>query len=82
MSAGFGWYRAFPQDMDFIVRSAATKLKMPVLGLGGDKVMGGFMVPMLEQVAEDVRGHTFADCGHYFPEEKPEELVEHLSAFM
>ncbi len=82
MSAGFGWYRAFPQDMEFIKRSAATKLKMPVLGLGGDKVMGDFMVPMLQQVAEDVRGHVFADCGHYVPEEKPDALVEQLAAFL
>ncbi len=82
MSAGFGWYRAFPDDMDFIVKNAATKLTMPVLGLGGDKVMGGFMVPMLEQVAEDVRGYSLVDCGHYVPEEKPVELVQQLDTFL
>lgn len=82
MSAGFEWYRAFPRDMEFIIASAERILKMPVLGLGGDKVMGGLMFPMLLQVAEDVRGHSFADCGHYIPEEKPDELVEQLIAFL
>lgn len=82
MSAGFEWYRAFPQDIDFIKRSTLNKLTMPVLALGGDKVMGDFMEPMLRQVAEDVRGHVFTDCGHYVPEEKPDELVEQLRAFL
>jgi len=82
MSAGFEWYRAFPQDMSFIVTNSRRKLEMPVLGLGGATCMGDFMVPMLKQVAEDVRGHTFADCGHYPPEEKPQELVEQLFAFL
>ncbi len=81
MTAGFEWYRAFPQDIDLNLAGTQNRLKMPVLGLGSEKTMGRFMRPMLQQVADDVRAYTFADCGHYIPEEKPNELVEQLIAF-
>ena len=82
MKAGFEWYRAFPQDMAFIVESRGRRLKMPVLAVGGEACMGDFMAPMLRQVADDVRGHSLEGCGHYPPEEKPRELAELLLDFL
>ncbi len=82
MSASFEWYRAFPKDIEFILASARNKLRMPVLALGAEKTMGRFMVPMVQTVAEDVRGGVIPDCGHYVPEEKPDYLVQQLNAFL
>jgi pimeloyl-ACP methyl ester carboxylesterase len=35
----------------------------------------------LRQAARDVRGKVIADCGHFIPEEAPEELIQHLLEF-
>lgn len=82
MSASFEWYRAFPKNIEFNLASARSKLRMPVLALGAEKTMGRFMVPMMQAVAEDVRGGVIPECGHYVPEEQPEYLVEQLFAFL
>ena len=82
MSASLEWYRAFPKDIEFIQAAKRDRLTMPVLALGSEKTMGRFMVPMAQQVAEDVRGGVIPDCGHYVPEERPDELVNRLRAFL
>jgi pimeloyl-ACP methyl ester carboxylesterase len=56
MSAGFEWFRAFPTDIEQNLAGTRHKLAMPVLALGGEQMMGRFMVPMLQTVADDVRG--------------------------
>lgn len=82
MSASLEWFRAFPRDIEFIAASMREKLRMPVLALGAEKTMGRFMVPMVQQVAEDVRGGVIPDCGHYVPEEKPDYLLTQLFDFL
>jgi pimeloyl-ACP methyl ester carboxylesterase len=29
-------------------------------------------------VADSVEGHTLADCGHFIPEEQPEEVITYI----
>ena len=82
MSAGFEWFRAFPTDIEQNLKTARTKLPMPVLTLGGEKTMGRFMVPMLRTVADDVRGGSIPECGHYIAEEKPDLLLAKLDEFL
>ena len=82
MAASLEWYRAFPKDIEFIAASKRVKLKMPVLALGADKTMGRFMLPMVQQVADDVRGGSIPDCGHYVPEERPDYLLARLIDFL
>ncbi|MFO1028829.1 MAG: alpha/beta fold hydrolase [Acetobacteraceae bacterium] len=85
LRAGFSFYRALPQDIaDNAARLAAGfKLPMPVLALGGDSAWGRRMevVESLQRLAVDVRGGVIANCGHWMPEEQPEELLRHLLAF-
>lgn len=82
MSAGFEWFRAFPTDIEHNLAGIRNKLPMPVLALGGDQMMGQFMVPMLQNVADDVRGGSIPDCGHWLAEEKPAELLAWLEDFL
>jgi pimeloyl-ACP methyl ester carboxylesterase len=35
---------------------------------------------MVKMVAENVEGGVIADCGHFVPEERPEEIVRHILA--
>jgi pimeloyl-ACP methyl ester carboxylesterase len=86
MRAGFSMYRALPQDItdNHATLSTGFKLPMPTLGLGGggSRGRGDLVVQSLKQVAAQAEGGSVPDCGHFIPEEKPEELAERLRAFL
>ena len=85
MRAGFNMYRAVPQDIADNHATLATgfKLSMPTLGLGGggSRGRGDLVVESLRRVALHAEGGAIADCGHFIPEEKPQELAERLRTF-
>ena len=84
LRAGFAYYRALEQDIahnqSLLERG---KLKMPVLALGGGKAFGrgADTFESLQRVALDVRGGVIEDCGHWMPEEKPEQIATALLDF-
>ena len=84
LRAGFAYYRNIPRDIaDNAAIAARFKLPMPVLALGGNNAWGRRMevVESLRRLAVDVRGGVIDNCGHWMPEEQPEELLQHLRAF-
>ena len=84
MHAGFGYYRALAQDIaDNEERLASGKLRVPVLALGGDSGWGRRteVLESVARVAETVTGGVVARCGHWMPEEQPQEVAAQLSAF-
>jgi pimeloyl-ACP methyl ester carboxylesterase len=79
------YYRALPQDIaDNAALAARFKLPMPVLALGGDRSWGRGMevVESLRRLAVDVQGGVVENCGHFMPEEQPEDLLRRLIAFL
>jgi haloacetate dehalogenase len=61
-----------------------TKLKMPVLALWAKESPVGTQFDCLadwREVARDVRGKALA-CGHFLPEEKPQEVLRELRRFL
>jgi pimeloyl-ACP methyl ester carboxylesterase len=54
------------------------KVKVPVVALGGEKGLGDKVLMMAKLVANDVEGEVIPDCGHFLPEERPEEVVRHI----
>jgi pimeloyl-ACP methyl ester carboxylesterase len=56
------------------------KVRVPVVALGGEKGLGEKVLAMVKLVARDVEGETVADCGHFVPEEHPEDVVRHVQA--
>ena len=65
-------------------RDAGRKLTMPVLVLWGEKgIIERCFHPLDEwrRVADDVRGRSLP-CGHYVPEEAPEQLVAEVLGFL
>jgi pimeloyl-ACP methyl ester carboxylesterase len=84
LAAGFAYYRAVPQDIaDNEAMIARFKLPMPVLALGGAESWGRRMevLESMQRVALNVRGGMITNCGHFVPEEQPEELAQRLMAF-
>lgn len=77
-TAGFNFYRAFPQDAKDNQEFFKRKLRMPVLALNSARLSPlPFVLQMMRQLAVDVRGQGI-DSGHWIPDEKPEEVVRLL----
>ena len=74
-------YRAFPQDMQDNAEFVKTKLTMPVLTIGGEETLGDWAYKVMSLAAESVQSVLVKNCGHWIPEEAPEELLQHLTAF-
>jgi len=65
-------------------RKEKSKLKMPVLALWGKQGVIEALFDCLadwREVALDVRGRALP-CGHFIPEERPEELLAELRRFL
>ena len=86
MRAGFNFYRALSQDIADNRATLATgfKLPMPALGLGGGgkRGRGNLVVESLRRVALKAEGGAVAGCGHFIPEEKPDELAARIREFL
>jgi pimeloyl-ACP methyl ester carboxylesterase len=81
MKAGFEYYRAVFKDIDDDKICAETKLKMPVLALGGDHSFGMVLFNKMKTLAENVQGGVIENCGHFIAEEQPAKLSEQLLLF-
>ena len=65
-------------------KDLGTRLKMPVMVLWGEKGVIEMMFKPLSdwrEVAKDVRGRAL-DCGHFLPEEKPQDVLRELRRFL
>lgn len=84
LHAGFEYYRNIPQDIadNRSLLASGRRLKLPVLAVGGDRAeargRGSEPEQSLREIADDVSGVVVADCGHFVPEEAPEELAARL----
>lgn len=76
------YYRSFFQDAQDNRESAKTKLKMPVLTVGGDQSLGDHLEKMSPAFAEKIHSVKLENCGHWLAEERPEELIQHLLTFL
>lgn len=78
-------YRAADSiDLEHDAADANTKVACPVLALWGKNGVIEQQFDCLadwREVAGDVRGHAL-DCGHYLPEERPEEVARELENFL
>jgi len=80
-SGGMGYYRAIFESVAQNKASAATPLSMPVLAIGGSAGLGAAMEVSAKQVAANVQSAVIDRCGHYVPEEQPDELLAVMLPF-
>ena len=76
-----GYYRAIFEDMEQNAKLARTRIKVPILALGGDVGSAPKIYEALKPLGEDVRGGVIENCGHYIPEEQPEILAKMMLSF-
>lgn len=82
MQSGFEYYRAIFDSIAQNRDTAAQKLSMPVLAIGGAQWLGPLMQKMVEPVAEKLRTEIISGSGHFVPEEAPETVIRLLREFL
>ena len=83
MRAGFTWYRA-NFDAEGLAQAkarAAKRLTMPVLALGGSEGVGDALRATVATLGDRVQGGSVTGCGHFLPEECPDELTDAVLNF-
>src|SRR5205823_8468832 len=82
MRSGLAYYRAAPLSVEQNrALSRDRKLPMPVLGLSADLGSIPDMSAALRPFANEVRGETIANCGHFQHDEQPEAVADALARF-
>jgi pimeloyl-ACP methyl ester carboxylesterase len=69
------------QNSDFAPLSK-TKLKMPVLSIGGEKSLGNELATQMKPVADNVTVIILPNTGHWIMEERPKETTDALLEFL
>jgi pimeloyl-ACP methyl ester carboxylesterase len=82
MRAGWEYFKAMPQDASDNKRFNMTKLKMPVLVMGGEKSLGQAMVDTGKLIADKPYSKIIPDCGHWMMEECEAQTIEILEKFL
>jgi pimeloyl-ACP methyl ester carboxylesterase len=82
MRAGFAQFTAFAQDVEDNKVFQKTKLRMPVLAIGGEKSSGATQAAVMRNVAGDVREAVIPNSGHWLMEESPAETIAVIKAFL
>jgi pimeloyl-ACP methyl ester carboxylesterase len=76
-----GVYRAAFKTIEQTEPLRKNKVTVPVIALGGANAQGNKVREMVSMVAVNVTGHVVSDCGHFLPEECPEEIARQIQAF-
>jgi pimeloyl-ACP methyl ester carboxylesterase len=77
-----GVYRAAFTTIDQTTPLTSNRVTTPVLAVGGEKALGPKVAEMAGAVAKQVTARTIASCGHFIPEERPEEFFRLLQEFV
>jgi pimeloyl-ACP methyl ester carboxylesterase len=81
MKAGMEVFRNFDHDAKDNAVFAKTKLKMPMLVLGGEKSGGDFLIAQGKMVADNVEGVIVTGSGHWLVDEAPGQVIPRLVEF-
>src|SRR5207247_5298331 len=82
MRAGFAHFAAFPKDVEDNTIFQRTKLKMPVLAVGGAKSFGATEALVMRNAATNVREAVVPNAGHWLMEESPAYTVALIRDFL
>lgn len=70
-----GVYRAAFTTIAQTEPLTVNKVQVPVIAFGGERANGARVKAQVERVAQNVSGGVIEACGHFVPEERPDEIV-------
>jgi len=82
MRAAWAYFASWPQLAKDFAQLSQTKLRMPVLSIGGDKSLGNELGAQIKLVADSVTVILLPNTGHWILEEKPKETTDALMNFL
>jgi pimeloyl-ACP methyl ester carboxylesterase len=82
MAAGWAYFESFPRTAVDFAQLGATKLKIPVLSIGGDKSLGVQLAAQARLISDDVTVVVLKNTGHWLMEESPNETIANLTKFV
>lgn len=80
LRAGMEYFAAVFDDTEQVKVYAKTKLRMPVLAIGGAQGAAQFPEQAMMQLADHVTGKVLDGAGHWIADERPNELARLLLA--
>ncbi|MGE6778730.1 alpha/beta fold hydrolase [Vreelandella titanicae] len=81
LRGALAYYRAVLDDAEQNTSLAAKKIETPILALGGDFGMSPDIYDAIKPLATHVEGGVIQNCGHYMPEEQPDEIAAKMIKF-
>ena len=82
MRAGWAYFAAWPETAKDFAEMAKTKLTMPVLSIAGEKASAAILGPQMRLVATAATEINLKDTRYWLMEERPEETMKALIAFL
>ena len=82
MRAGWAYFVSLQQAAKDFEQLSQTKLKMPVLAIGGEKATGVVLGNQMKIVATDATVVVLKNTGHWVLEENPKETIDALMKFL
>jgi pimeloyl-ACP methyl ester carboxylesterase len=82
MHSAFAQFLAIRKDAVDNQALIATRLKMPVLAIGGEKSFGALEAVVMRNAADNVTELVVPDAGHWLMEEAPVQTVAAIRAFL
>ena len=82
MRAAWEYFVTWPQAAKDFAQMSRTRLRMPVLSIGGDKSLGEALAAQMKLVATDVTVVIVKNSGHWILEEQPKQTTDALVKFL
>ncbi len=82
MRAGWAYFASWPDTAKDFAQMAQIQLTMPVLSIAGEKASAAILGPQMKRVATDVKVIDLKDTGHWLMEERTQETMDALVAFL
>ena len=82
MHSAFAQFLAIRKDVVDNQAVMATKLKMPVLAVGGEKSFGALEATMMRNAADNVTELVVPNAGHWLMEEAPTQTIAAIRGFL
>ncbi|THF69583.1 alpha/beta hydrolase [Deinococcus sp. Arct2-2] len=73
-----GVYRASFVTQTQTALLSSAKVQIPVVALGAERGLSGQVLDMINLVADHATGGIIRNCGHFIPEEQPDEVVRQV----